>query len=323
MKRLILLLSLLSICLPAWATGEAATYFEIFVPPNNDPVRRDVALIVTALYDSTTFEIVDDDMDGDNDDSVSGMLMAGQSYVLYMRNGAVNDDANHRGESGAKQDGDFFIITTDKLVFASQSCDSDWQHDWVPATNKTSRGVRFIIYSPPTSYSNRDLNVFAYEEDTEITIRKISTQATTSQGYTVVNMQTAQLVAQRVIDPGKDIIVYHRDGRDIMQKGETYLIEANKPVTVQYGALHGNARDGGGSVPAANGSSAGELFYFTVPYQANREQEIRIVSWDDGNEVELAYYKQGDWEPIQTWDLDRLEPGDWVSYSGNKNAVFR
>ncbi|RMG65177.1 MAG: CRTAC1 family protein, partial [Bacteroidetes bacterium] len=33
--------------------------------------------------------------------------------------------------------------------------------------------------------------------------------------------------------------------------------------------------------------------------------------------------KQGDWEPIQTWDLDRLEPGDWVSYSGNKNAVFR
>ena len=323
MKRLLSLLSLLLLCAPAWAIGEAATYFEIFVPPNNDAVRRDVALIVTALYDSTTFEIVDDDMDGDSDDSVTGMLMAGQSYVLYMRNGAVNDDANHAGESGAKQDGDFFIITTDKLVFASQSCDSDWQHDWVPATNKTSRGVRFIIYSPKTSYSNRDLNVFAYEANTEITIRKISTQLTTTQGYTAVDMQAAQLVAQRTIHPGKDIIVYHQDGRDIMETGATYLVEANKPVTVQYGALHTNARDGGGSVPSANGSSSGELFYFAVPFQSGREQEIRIVSWDDDNAIELAYYQRGDWVPIQSWELDRLDPGDWVSYSGNINAVFR
>jgi len=51
------------------ATGESSTYFNIYVSPNNDNVRRDVALIVTAIYDSTDFVIIDDGMDGDTDDS--------------------------------------------------------------------------------------------------------------------------------------------------------------------------------------------------------------------------------------------------------------
>ena len=87
----------LSFCLVAAAClfGGAApsTYFNIYVPPNNDAVRRDVALIVTAVSDSTYFTITDDDADGDNDDSVSGMLMAGQSYILYIRDNGINDDA--------------------------------------------------------------------------------------------------------------------------------------------------------------------------------------------------------------------------------------
>lgn len=48
-----------------------------------------------------------------------------------------------------------------------------------------------------------------------------------------------------------------QDGRDVMETGATYMIEANKPVSVQYGALWGNARDGGGYVPSSNGSSSG------------------------------------------------------------------
>jgi len=47
----------------------------------------------------------------------------------------------------------------------------------------------------------------------------------------------------------------------VLQTGETYLIESSKPITVQYGALYVNERDGGGYVPSSNGSSAGELFY--------------------------------------------------------------
>ena len=34
---------LLALPLSAWATGEPSTYFNIFVPPNNDAVRRDPA----------------------------------------------------------------------------------------------------------------------------------------------------------------------------------------------------------------------------------------------------------------------------------------
>ena len=48
-------------------------------------------------------------MDGDNDDSVNGVLMAGQSYILYIRENGVNDDAPHPGEGSTKQDGDYFI----------------------------------------------------------------------------------------------------------------------------------------------------------------------------------------------------------------------
>lgn len=303
--------------------GEASTYFEIFVPPNNDPVGRDVCLIVTAIYDSTTFHIVDDGGDGDTDDTHSGVLMSGQSYVMYIRDNGVNDDAPHQGEGTTKQDGDFFIVTADNLILTSQSTNSDWQHDWVPATNKSSLGKRFIIYSPPTSFSNRDLNVFAYEDNTEVTIRKVSWASQLTSGYTNVDMTSSEIVVQRTLDIGQDIIFHYQNGRNVMENGHTYVIETNKPVSVQYGALWQNARDGGGYVPSSNGSSSGELFYFTVPFQKPNEQEIRIVSWDDNNTVVLDKYQNGSWTNITSWNLNELDPGDWVSYNGNISSTFR
>jgi len=73
----------------ALATGEPSTYFNIYVPPNNDATNRYVALIVTAIQDSTHFEIIDDGMDGDTDDSHSGILMANQSYILYIKDNGI------------------------------------------------------------------------------------------------------------------------------------------------------------------------------------------------------------------------------------------
>ncbi|MEO0897772.1 MAG: FG-GAP-like repeat-containing protein [Bacteroidota bacterium] len=325
MKKVILLTLVLLSCLSSFGTGEASTYFEIFVPPNNDRANRHVVVVITALYDSTFFELIDDDADGDDDDSASGWLNAGQSYIQYIKDGAVNDDAPPRGgqRRSSKQDGDFFIIKTSKLVFASQSTNSDWQHDWVPATNKTSKGTKFIVFSPPTSFSPRDLNVFAYEDSTVVTIKSIHTSTTTSTGYTQVDISNANILVQREINVGQDIIFYHTDGRNIMQSGGTYLIETNKPVTVQYGALWGNARDGGGFVPSENGSSSGELFYFGVPYQARREQEIRVVSWEDSTEIFLDKFVNNSWQEVENWTLDRLKAGEWISYSGNHAGVFR
>jgi hypothetical protein len=111
-----------------------------------------------------------------------------------------------------------------------------------------------------------------------------------------------------------------------MISGETYMLVANKPVTMQYGALFGNERDGGGYVPTSNGSSSGELMYFAVPYQAGGEQEIRIVSWDNTNTVKLDRFVNGNWVPVQTFSLNRLAAGDWVGKtSGNVSypTVFR
>ena len=303
------------------ATGAPSTYFNIYLPPNNDAVKRNVALIITAIYDDTQFTITDDDADGDGDDTVTGTLAAGQSYVLYIKDNGINDDAQYASGGVLKRDGDYFIIRSSNLVFASMSTDSDWQHDFVPSVNKTSLGGKFIIYAPKISNSKRDLNIFAFEDNTAFTISQISTVPTTNTGYTNIDMEQKTIVKQGTLNQGQDIIHYFQDGRDVMETGATYMIETNKSVSVQYGALWGGARDGGGYVPSSNGSSSGELFYFAVPYQADGEQEIRVVSWDDNNNVILERYDKGRWINVTSWNLNRKKPGDWVG-KRNGNATY-
>ena len=191
--------------------------------------------------------------------------MAGQSYILYIKDNGINDDAPNSSSATSKQDGDYFIITSNKLVFASQSTDSDWQHDWLPSVNKKSTGEKFIIYAPKITSSLRDINVFAYSDSTLVKIKKISTIAKMTSGFTTVNINNPTTVATFYLNIGEDIIYKYNFGRNVLLSGETYLIETNKPTTIQYGALYVNERDGGGYVPSSNGSSAGDLFYFGVP----------------------------------------------------------
>jgi uncharacterized repeat protein (TIGR01451 family) len=326
MKKLYFFLCFLVLVTKAWAQSEPSTYFNIFVPPNNEAIKRNVALIVTAVSDSTSFSIIDDDMDGDSDDNVSGILMAGQSYILYIKDNGINDDAQYASGGTLTRDGDYFIINSDKLVYASMSTDSDWQHDFVPSVNKKSVGQKFYVYAPKISNSLRDLNVFAYQENTTISIYKISTIPTTQTGYTNINLETKQLVIQRTLNPGQDIIHFYPDGRDLMETGGTYLIESNRNVSVQYGALWGNSRDGGAYVPSSNGSASGELFYFAVPYQSTGEQEIRIDSWDDANAVQLSRFENGNWVIMKSWNLNKYGTADWVGKQNGNVAyptVFR
>ena len=327
-KKINLFISLFVISNLALANGEPSTYFNIYVAPNNDNVRRNVALIVTAIYDSTNFVIIDDGMDGDTDDSKSGLLMAGQSYILYIKDNGINDDARYASGGIHKQDGDYFIIKSNKLVYASQSTDSDWQHDWVPSTDKSGIGQRFIIYSSKSSSSNRDINVFAYENNTDVTVRKISSSPLTKSGYTNVNFNSTNIVVQKNLNIGEDLIYSSTEGRNLMNSGDTYVVESNKPITVQYGALYGNERDGGGYVPSENGSSAGSLFYFGVPFQngSRGEQEIRMISLQDDNQIELDVYENNAWVNIKVWNADSNETIDWVGRNNgniNYSTVFR
>jgi hypothetical protein len=327
MQKIIkLLCPLFFLVAKVFATGEPSTYFNIYVPPNNTNVHRDVALYVTAISDSTTFQIIDDGADGDTDDSKSGMLMKGQSYILYMRDNGINDDANLASGGVLKWDGDYFIIKTNKNVYAGQGTNSDWQHDWVPSVNQKSIGEKFYVYSQQTVSSKNDLNVFAYFDSTYVTIKRISKTATTVSGFTNVFKDSSVIVAKRMLKRGEDLIYKYTEGRNVMDNGHTYLIECSKPSTVQYGALYTNERDGGGYVPSSNGSSTGALFYFGVPYQSGGEQEIRVVSWDANNAVKLERYSNGLWIQVYTWTLSANTFGDWVGKNaGNVSypTVFR
>lgn len=313
LKWLVVLLILTGSFSKSYSTGEASTYFNIYVSPNNESTNKDVGLIVTAINDSTWFHIEDTNEDGDNDDTVTGILMAGQSYVLYMRNGDINDDAPHAGDTTAKQDGDHFIITSNKLIVVAQSTNSDWQHEWLPATNKTSKGKKFYFYSNKSTNSANDINVMAFEDSTAVTIKKISTTPTLSQGYTDIDLKQNNIIINRMLNVGEDFIYSNTDGRDALEQGETYLIESNKDITVQYGALYGNEQDAGGYVPASNGSSLGDLFYFAVPFQDSAQQEIRIVSWSNYNDVTLEYYDNGQWVSLNTFTgMAARETAEWV-----------
>ncbi len=307
------------------ATGGVSTYFNIYVPPSNDPNQNNVCLVVTALYDSTAFDIVDRGEDGDTDDSVSGMLMAGQSYVLYIRDNGVNDDSPGSGSGIQAQDGDHFIITSSQGVIAYQATDNDNQHDWVPSVNSQSFGEKFIIYSSGSHATNKDLNVFAFEDSTYLVVRKISTSLTQSTGYTTIDTLGGTEVLARNLNIGEDLIYSSTDGQALFEEGATYIVESNKPVSVQYGALDQRERDGGGYVTSSNGSSAGALFYFTVPYQAAFEQEIRMISWHDGNTVNLDRFENGSWVSMGNYSLDDMETAEWVGddYNETHEKVFR
>ncbi|WP_162071742.1 FG-GAP-like repeat-containing protein [Chryseobacterium fistulae] len=321
LKRFITLLIILIGISKIQATGEPSTYFQIYVPPNADAVQRNVCLIVTAIYDDTEFNIIDDGADGDTDDSKSGILKAGQSYILYIKDNGINDDARYASGGTLKWDGDYFIVKSNKLVYTSQSTNSDWQHDWVPSVDKSSIGQKFMVYAPMITSSNRDINVFAYQDNTVIDFYKISTQPKTNTGFTDVNMENPVKVFSKTINRGQDLIYNSTLGRDVMISGETYMLIANKPVTMQYGALFGNERDGGGYVPTSNGSSSGELMYFAVPYQSGGEQEIRIVSWDNSNTVQLDRFVNGNWVAVKSFSLNRLGAGDWVGKT-NGNVSY-
>lgn len=310
----------------AFSVGEAGTYFNIFVPPCNEIGTRDVAIVVTAIDNNTVFNIQDTNEDGDSDDNATGILKTGQSYILYIRENGVNDDAPRAGEGSSKHDGDHFIITASKLVLVSSANVGEYQHNWLPATNKTSKGKKFFVYSNQVAISPNDVNVMAFEDNTTVSIRKISQTAKLGSGYTNVNLNHDSLIIQRTLSKGKDLIYYFQNGRNALKPGETYLITSNKEVTVQYGALFENERDGGGYVPSENGSSSGETFYFTIPFQDSTQQEVRVVSWNNNNNVVLERYAAGVWIPVKNFGtLNANKTAEWTGKVNFEtySSVFR
>lgn len=318
------------------STSLAATYIEtrvatrflVFAPPNNDQNKRYSAIVVTALSGTAAnpcvVDLIDDDGDGDADDTVLKQpLTAGQSLIRYLKDGAINDDY------GGKWDGDLFDVRSSQPVTVMLVTDSDWQHDWAPSDNGTSRGNRFLLYANRTTVSARDINVFAYEKDTRVTLRRISSGALTSSGVTTLAATVYDPLLTVDLTEGEDLNIRNKLGFDLLEAGHTYELTATKPVTVLYGAIGGvtatsGSRDGAGFVPGRSGSSVDDDFYFNIPHKASKpeEKELRVVSFDNGVEVTLRGWDVDteSWVQVTSWSLDAFDHADQV---GGKYDLYR
>ncbi len=307
------------------ASGDAGTQFNIFVPGNNSHTsRRSIVVITNVSSDGNIINIIDDDQDGDNDESVSGITLdRGSSYILKIAEGAVNDDL------GGKNDGDFLKISATTPVIVQSVTTSSWQHDWIPSADGGGRGLNFFAYSPPTSGSVSDINVFAYEDDTRVRIFEITESPQTTSGIAQVNLDDSRPIIDTTLDFGEDLVTRSNGiGLDILKPGHSYWVNASRGVTAQIGqlgALKGNnrGRDGGGYVPSVNGSSAGDLYFFSIPHEPGRtsEKELRVVCFDDNTQVSLL----GADRSTPTWtliDQSTVQSGGHVDYVGATNSLF-
>jgi LruC domain-containing protein len=319
-------------------SASAATYretrvastFQVYVPPNNTNSNRRSAIVVTAMAGTSdapsVVDLIDDGADGDTDDSVLGVeLERGESLVRYIEDGTVNDDA------GGKWDGDYMRVEASRPVSVYLVTDSDWQHDWAPADNGLLRGQRFFVFANQTSVTARDVNLFAYEDNTRVSIYDVTKTALSGSGVARVEPVSGQSTPLISVDlnRGEDLNLTHRLGWDIFQAGRTYEVVATRPVTMLYGALgsldnNSGARDGGGYVPGEQGTAKDQLFYFTVPHKPDRpfEQEVRIVSYDPAVNVELAVKAPGaeEWTVADTWLLGEMEHADFI---GSASVLYR
>lgn len=216
---------------PAAALEEShvGTHFQVFVPPNAGTVSRATALVVTAQAGSAAapcvVDAIDDGADGDGDDSQLGVKLAkGESLVIYPKGGAVNDDF------GGKADGDYFVIDATLPVSVLIASDSDWEHDWAPATSGTLRGSEFFLYAQPGSVSTRDADVFAYENATHVEIYDVTGGApiVSTTGVARVVPRSGAPILSADLNEGEDLNRRYGLGKDIFTPGHVYQVVSTR-----------------------------------------------------------------------------------------------
>jgi len=294
----------------ARAVGETSTRFGIYVPPGYMSSREPI-LLVTAVQDDTQVDIVDDGGDGDADDTHAGIaLIAGQSYVVPLSQGAVNDAY---GAPSAGALGDYFVVTATRPVLAAHmTLNTDWQHDFLPADNRRMSGTSFYFFHPQMlGGATARLDVFAYNDHTRVQIIDVTRPGFRINGASfagltqVVSDTLGAIVLDYTLDTGEDLVEVHRQVF-VPQVGHTYHVVSNKDVTVAYGAIgryDHQSRDGGAYVPGKGGYSADKTFYFVLPFYAEREREMRIISYAAGAHVS-----------VRGWDRDHARWDDVASY---------
>ncbi|MEM7035293.1 MAG: lamin tail domain-containing protein, partial [Chloroflexota bacterium] len=294
---------------PAFAVGEASTHFGIYIPPNASNAYRDPSLIITAMHDGTIVDIVDDDDDGDSDDThLDVELDQGESYVIMIQQGVVNDDF---GGPLATQ-GDFFQIEANlPVVVMNATVNTAWEHDYIPADNKRMAGKSFFFYVPNVAHSSTppQLNLFAFTDQTQVHLYDITAQAKTTSGHIdVLPVEQGQSLLNTVLDAGEDLRAI-KQVELALDAGHTYHLVSNKDIVAQFGSLgkaDHQARDGGGYVPGKGGSSADKVFYFTLPYFKEHEREMRVVAYGEPANLSIRGWNETTtgWDEIIQFHLE-------------------
>jgi hypothetical protein len=209
------------------------------------------------------------------------------------------------------------------LVYASKSTQNDWQFDYLPAQIKSSVGQRFIVFASAGSDIATDLNVFAYDDNTTVTVKAISSSNLTETNRNALDINQDSVILKRTLDKGEDLIQFYQDGRRLLTSGKRYLIEASNPVSVQYGVLQHDSENGGKYVPSNNGSLAGNVFYFSLSKQT--EKQIRIISWKKHTKATVERFSNGAWQVIGNYNLGELESAEFTTiYNSTDEAeTFR
>ncbi len=307
---------------PALEESHVGTHFQVFLPPNAASFGRANAMVITAQAGSATtpcvVDVYDDPADGDSDDSQYGVRLAkGESIVIYLKMGAVND------EWGSKADGDYFVIDASLPVSVMIASDSDWEHDWAPATSGTLRGSEFFLYAQFSGGTNRDIDVFAYENGTHVEIYDVTKLPVvlSTTGIARVQARSGAPILSADLNEGEDLNRRYGLGKDIFLPGHVYQVVSTKDVTALFGSIDSvatvnQARDGAGFVPGRSGHAIDNDFYFAIPHNigALNEQELRIVAGTVPATVTLNGWNTATntWAVIKTWTLAPFGHADYV-----------
>lgn len=302
--------------------AHVGTHFQVYLPPNAASYGRANAMVITAQAGSSAkpcvVDVYDDPADGDSDDSQYGVqLMKGESLVVYLKMGAVND------EWGGKADGDYFVVDASLPVSVMIASDSDWEHDWAPATSGTLRGSEFFLYAQYSGGTNRDIDVFAYENGTHVEIYDVTagTPVVSTNGIARVGPRLGAPILSADLDEGEDLNRRYQLGKDLFTAGHVYQVVSTRDVTVLYGSIDSvtianKGRDGAGFVPGRSGHAIDSDFYFAIPHNlgARNEQELRVAAGAQAVTVTLEGWNTATntWAPIQAWNLAPYGHADHV-----------
>ncbi len=309
--------------------AHVGTHFQVYLPPNAASYSRANAMVVTAQAGTSAVpcvvDVIDDGADGDTDDTQLGVkLLKGESVVVYLKMGAVND------EWAGKADGDYFLVNASLPVSVMIASDSEWEHDWAPATNGTLRGSEFFLYAQSVgdaqqslTINYRDIDVFAYENGTHVEIYDVTagTPVISNNGIAHVGPRGATPILSADLNEGQDLNRIFGLGKDLFTAGHVYQVVSTKDVTVLFGSIDSvstvnQARDGAGFVPGRSGHAIDNDFYFAIPHNigALNEQELRVVAGTQAATVVLRGWNTttNTWTILQTWNLAPFGHADYV-----------